>query len=190
MQVNVEVPLLGRRDPTLLGRGGVELRAGGLHGALDLRERAVVGDGGEVPVHVGGGVHRQRGGLLRDPAGLPHRHLTGGHPRPESREPVAQLDRVPDVGGAGVGADPDRERELRDRELRHRRRPSPATSRSRSAHGTDSSTGSPGCSAAHSTASWSLRIAAAVSISTVSWAAASTSSVRVIVVAAIGLPKH
>ena len=125
VQVHVEVPLLRGRYPSGLGLGGVELGAGGVDGAFDLGERAAVQHRREVPVHIPGRIQGQGPGLLGDLAGLPHHHLTGQDPCPGAWEPVAQLDRVPDIGDALVGGVPDRERELRDRELAHRRRTGP-----------------------------------------------------------------
>ena len=54
---------------------------------------------------------------MGDPAGLPHRHLTGQDSLPDPGEPVGELDRVPQVPAPGVGGVPDRQRELRDRAL-------------------------------------------------------------------------
>ena len=192
VQVDVEVPLLGSRDPAGLGLGGVVLGAGGVDGALDLRERAAVQHRREVPVHIGGGVHRQGPGLLGDLAGLPDHHLTGQDPGPGAREPVAQLDRVPDVRRCpGRWRARSRARTPRSRTRSPSVHPAPAISRSRSAHGIDSSTGSPGCSCGPLDGrAGACSISRSVIAARVARAAASTCSVRVVAVAAIPLPKH
>ena len=56
--VDVEVPGVGGRAAPLLGLVGVEAAQGVVDGALDLREGAPVGDGGEVRVDV---ARRRRG---------------------------------------------------------------------------------------------------------------------------------
>ena len=60
-----------------------------------------------------------------DLAGLPRRHLTVHHPPPEPREPVAELDGLPDIGPRRCLRDAQGGGELADRELAHRERTLP-----------------------------------------------------------------
>ena len=82
-----------------------------------------MGEPGDLGVHEPCGLHRQPEGGLGDPAGPPHRQLTGLGAVPEPGEPVLQLHRVRDQRPPGVGGAPERGRELGNTELRHQRRP-------------------------------------------------------------------
>ena len=66
-------------------------------------------------------VRRQGDRRAGDAARSPRLQPAGGHLRPHPREPVAQLDRLTEVGAPGVGRHPDRGGELGYRELRHQR---------------------------------------------------------------------
>ncbi len=123
--VDGEVPPVGGAAAGLLGGLGHEPGDRLLDQPVDHPDADLVRDRRQVPVDVGRGLRTQRvgDGLLGDPTGLPGRQVPGGHPRPQPRQPVAQLEGVSDVALPGLGGQPDRGRELRDRELRHQRRP-------------------------------------------------------------------
>ena len=70
-------------------------------GGLDL-----VGDRGEVPVHIVGGLDRESGGFAGDQACLPGHQVTAGHPPPEPGEAVAQLEALTEEPFAGLGRQP------------------------------------------------------------------------------------
>ena len=82
-------------------------------GGVDL-----VGDGGEVPVDVAGGLGERCGGLVGDAAGFPGGQVAGGDAFPEAGEAVAQLEGVAEVAFAGFGRQADGGGELGDGELR------------------------------------------------------------------------
>ena len=88
----------------------------GLHHPDPVRHRS------QPPVHLRRTRRREGEGVLGDPAGPPPHQLTTGHPCPQQRQPVADLQDLPDVPAAGLGGHPQRCRELDDRELRHERR--------------------------------------------------------------------
>ena len=118
VEVGVEVAVLGGEQAAVLGLVGVELVAGFLDGAFELRDGAPVRDGCDVLVDEPGTVGGEGQGGLGDLAGLPHRHLTRDHALPQAREPVAGLDRVAEVPLPGTGRHPQRQCELGDAELR------------------------------------------------------------------------
>ena len=78
----------------------------------------LVGDRGEVPVDVLGGLGAQVQGLVGDPAGFPGGQVAGDDAFPEPGEPVAQLEGVADVAFAGLGGQADGGGELGEGELR------------------------------------------------------------------------
>jgi hypothetical protein len=118
--VDVEAPTISGGEPACLGLDRVEPHPRFLHHPLQLRE-GQSGDGRDVGVHEPGTLERQRQGGLGDLAGLPHRHPAGHDERPDSGEPVADLDGLTQVRAAGVGGLADREGELGHTELRHKR---------------------------------------------------------------------
>lgn len=107
-------------DRARVGGLGVEAGAGGLHGPLDLGVGALLDDPGEVPVHVRGGLGRQRGGELGDPAGPPHGYFEVHDPGPQPGEPVLGLHRVADQLAARIRRHAQAGGELGDAELRDR----------------------------------------------------------------------
>ncbi len=107
----------------LRGLVGVVAGQGLLDQPADLGPRARPGRRGECPVDLGGRGHREAEGVLGDPHRPPHRHPPGHHLLPESREAVAQLEGLADVGLAGVGRQAQRGGVLHQRELRDQRSP-------------------------------------------------------------------
>ncbi len=69
----------------------------------------------------------QGDGGAGDPPGPPRRQVPGLDAGPGAREPVPQLERLTEVGLAGLGGQPDRGRELGHAELRDQRGAGPAT---------------------------------------------------------------
>ena len=188
-----EVPSVGAGQPVCLDLLGVEQGTGLLHGALDLGERALVRDPGEVRVDVRGG---------RPGAGRRWTGRSCGPSRPAPHRPPP----VPTAGGAGTGSRPrhrgtgGRRRWTSPRPARSRRSRTPrrwGRLRRRPAGpgpptATDVSTTSPGCSSAHATASWNCRTSAAMVAWRVSAAASSSASTcgsRVLVGVRVAIPQ-
>ena len=122
--VGVDVEPASVRSPLPLVFGGCGVVAGQGRGdePVELGPRARPGHLRQPPVHLCGTRPGEGQGVLGDPPGPPHRHPTGQHPFPESREPVAQLERGADVGLPGVGGQPEGGGVLHHRELRDQRR--------------------------------------------------------------------
>ncbi len=81
-----------------------------------------MGELGELGVDEPRGCGVQRDGLLGDPPGLPHRQSPRHHLVPQPREPVPELDDLPDVVPGALLRHRQGDREVGDRELPHRER--------------------------------------------------------------------
>jgi hypothetical protein len=116
-------PLLGRLPGAVGGGGRVEPELGGLDRSGDPPVGQLVGERRHLRIHIRRRLRRQPESLGGDLAGLPRRHLPVHHPHPQPRQPVAELDRLPDIPPSGDLGDPERRSQLTDRELVHRKRP-------------------------------------------------------------------
>ena len=127
----VEVPPVGGGLAALLGLVGHEPGDGLLDEPVELEGPDPVRDVRDVGVDERG---RLRGSGRWWRAAIRRAFHAGrsplGHPAPQPREPVAQLDGLPEVAAPGVGRQPERGGELGDRELRHQRRTRPGDRRS------------------------------------------------------------
>ncbi len=91
---------------------------GFLQKPVDLAGADLVGDRGEVPVDVPGGLDREMRCLVGDPAGFPGGQVTTDDAFPQPGQAVAQLQGVADVAFAGLGGQGDGGGELGEGELR------------------------------------------------------------------------
>ena len=158
-----DLAVLGGLGPLGLGFLGVEQVAGVVHGPVDLRVRAGVGDGCDVLVHEPGSVSGAGCRAGRDLAGLPHRHLAGDDPLPEAREAVAGLDGVAEVPLPALVDMPNASASSATQNSATSGAPGPAIASSSSVPSTIAAwmIDSTGCITAHSTATWKIRISAA-----------------------------
>ena len=160
--VDGEVTTVGGVTAALLGQVGHEPADRLIDQPRELGGLDPVRDRCDVGVDEPGGLDAQgvADGLVGDLPGLPRRQVTRDDPRPQLREPVAQLQGVTEVVLPRLGAHPDRGRELRHAELRHQRRTRtrqrhPASPPPRSRNVSASSRVSAGWITAHCTAACS-----------------------------------
>ncbi len=113
---------LGRRLGAAFGEVGLTADDRRLHALGDPGQGEPVGELGELGVDETGGGGVEGDGLLGDPAGLPHRQPPRHHLGPQPREPVPELDDLPDVVPCALLRHRQGDREVGDRELPHRER--------------------------------------------------------------------
>ena len=125
VQADPDTTCLGGLDRAGLGFLGVEPDPGLFDQPVEHHRSDPVGDRSDLPVHERRALLGEADGGLRDPAGPPRGQVTGLEPGLDARQPVANLDRLTEVGPAGVGGLADHQRELGHAELRHLRRTRP-----------------------------------------------------------------
>jgi hypothetical protein len=81
--VHIHASSVRGRPPFRLGLLRVEVVQGCCAEPIGLRGPDLVGDRGQVPVHVRGSLGGQGDGVFGDPAGPPERQPPGGHQFPE-----------------------------------------------------------------------------------------------------------
>ena len=122
VRVHVRVPAVGGGLPAAAGLIGHEPHDRLLDQPVHAAGADPVREPRDLVVHEPRRRERQGDRGAGDPAGPPRRQVPGPDPGPGAREPVPQLEGLPEVGLAGLGGQPDRGRELGHTELRHQRR--------------------------------------------------------------------
>ncbi len=112
---------LGAVPLATLGGLGVEPAQRHLDEVEDPLEPDPVGERSQLGVHEPGRLLAQVLGVRRDLPGPPGLQLPALHPRPQPRQPVPQLQGVPDQQRPGMRGQAERGPQLTGRELRHLR---------------------------------------------------------------------